>query len=54
MFDLIVTDFNMPEVDGRELTKYIREQKSGSLTYRFLWLPVKARTPIWQTLSKTA
>lgn len=25
-FDLIVTDFNMPEMDGRELTEYIRKE----------------------------
>jgi len=28
MFDLIVTDYNMPEMDGRELSAYIREQSS--------------------------
>jgi two-component system chemotaxis response regulator CheY len=26
MVDLVITDFNMPEMDGRELTEYIREQ----------------------------
>lgn len=25
-FDLVVTDYNMPEMDGRELTEYIRTQ----------------------------
>ncbi|MDP4534862.1 response regulator [Alkalimonas collagenimarina] len=25
MFDLVVTDYNMPEINGRELTSYIRE-----------------------------
>lgn len=25
-FDLIVTDYNMPEMDGQELTRYIRER----------------------------
>ncbi len=28
IFDLIVTDYNMPEMDGRELSAYIREQSS--------------------------
>jgi len=28
MFDLIITDYNMPEMDGRELSAYIREQSS--------------------------
>jgi two-component system chemotaxis response regulator CheY len=28
LFDLIVTDYNMPEMDGRELSAYIREQSS--------------------------
>ena len=26
LFDLVVTDYNMPEMDGRELTEYIRTQ----------------------------
>ena len=28
LFDLVVTDYNMPEMDGRELSAYIREQSS--------------------------
>ncbi|WP_286232733.1 response regulator [Thalassotalea sediminis] len=30
MYDLVVTDFNMPEIDGRQLTKYVREQSQQS------------------------
>ncbi|MBZ9613289.1 response regulator [Rheinheimera maricola] len=30
MFDLVVTDYNMPEVNGRELTEYIREHSTLS------------------------
>lgn len=30
MFDLVVTDYNMPEVNGRELTEYIRQQSDQS------------------------
>jgi len=29
-FDLVVTDYNMPEMDGQELVTYIREQSSQS------------------------
>ncbi len=27
-FDLIVTDYHMPEIDGQQLTRYVREQSS--------------------------
>ena len=30
MFDLVVTDYNMPEVNGRELTEYIRKESEQS------------------------
>ncbi|MDH5353371.1 MAG: response regulator [Gammaproteobacteria bacterium] len=30
LFDLIVTDFNMPEVDGHELLRFIRNESSQS------------------------
>ena len=29
-FDLLVTDYNMPEMDGQELVKYVRENSSQS------------------------
>jgi two-component system chemotaxis response regulator CheY len=29
-YDMVVTDFNMPEMDGEELTRYIRERSSQS------------------------
>ena len=28
MFDMLVTDYNMPEMDGNELTRYIRENST--------------------------
>ncbi|MBU2917824.1 response regulator [Psychrosphaera sp. F3M07] len=30
MFDLVVTDYNMPEVNGQELTEYIRKESEQS------------------------
>lgn len=30
MFDLVVTDYNMPEVNGRELTQFIRDNSQQS------------------------
>jgi two-component system chemotaxis response regulator CheY len=30
MYDLVVTDYNMPEVNGRELTEYIRNESEQS------------------------
>lgn len=30
MFDLVVTDYNMPEINGQELTEYIREHSTLS------------------------
>lgn len=30
MFDLVVTDYNMPEVNGQELTRYIRSESQQS------------------------
>ncbi|SMC29721.1 two-component system, chemotaxis family, response regulator CheY [Andreprevotia lacus DSM 23236] len=31
LFDLVVTDYNMPDVDGRELTSYIRQHSAQSM-----------------------
>jgi len=30
VYDLLVTDYNMPEMDGRELVQYVREKSSQS------------------------
>lgn len=30
LFDMLVTDYNMPEMDGRELTRHVREKSAQS------------------------
>ena len=35
-FDAVVTDYNMPKMDGRQLTESIRERYAGQAIYIFL------------------